>query len=61
MASVPDAARSWPERWVQLTFSPGSLVSEASAMAAVDVAFSLEERARIEREQLLPLAHLDAA
>lgn len=60
MASVPDAARSWPERWVQLTFSPGSLVSEASAMAAVDVAFSLEERARIEREQLLPLAHLDA-
>jgi hypothetical protein len=60
MASVPDAARGWPERWIQLTFSPGSLVSEASAMAAVDVAFSLEERARIEREQLLPLAHLDA-
>ena len=60
MTSVPDAARGWPERWVQLTFSPGSLVSEASAMAAVDVAFSLEERARIEREQLLPLAHLDA-
>jgi len=60
MASVRDAARSWPERWVQLTFSPGSLVSEASAMAAVDVAFSLEERARIEREQLFPIAHLDA-
>ena len=60
MASVPDEARNWPERWVQLTFSPGSLVSEASAMAAVDVAFSPDERARIEREQLFPLAHLDA-
>jgi len=59
-ASVPDLARNWPERWVQLTFSQESLVSEASAMAAVDVAFSPEQRARIERTQLFPLAHLDS-
>jgi hypothetical protein len=59
MASVPDAA-AWPERWVQLTFSRGSLVSEASAMAAVDVAFPPGERTRVEREQLFPLAQLEA-
>ena len=32
----------WPERLVQLTFSPESLASEASAMLAVDVAFPPE-------------------
>jgi hypothetical protein len=58
LASAPDADR-WPERWVQAAFSPQSLVAEASATAAVDIAFSTAERARIERERLFSLAHLD--
>jgi hypothetical protein len=49
-------AERWPETWVQLTFSPASLVSEAAAMAAPDVAFEQAERVRIERERLCPLA-----
>ena len=50
----------WPERWVQLTFSPSSLVSEAAAMSATDVAFPAGEREAVERERLFPLAALDA-
>jgi hypothetical protein len=47
-----------PERTVQLTFSPESLDSEASAMLAADVAFSSEERLRIARDRLFPIAGL---
>jgi hypothetical protein len=52
-----------PERFVQLTFSPESLRSEASAMLAADVAFSSDERLRVERDRLFPIAGLpsDAA
>jgi hypothetical protein len=49
------------ERSVQLTFSPESLTSEASAMLAADVAFSADERLRVERDRLFPLAHLAPA
>jgi hypothetical protein len=56
-----DAAAGWPERSVQLTFSPESLTSEASAMLAADVAFPPEERVRLERATLFPLAGLPAA
>jgi hypothetical protein len=56
-----DAAAGWPERSVQLTFSPESLTSEASAMLAADVAFPSDERVRLERSTLFPLAGLPAA
>jgi hypothetical protein len=56
-----DAAAGWPERSVQLTFSPESLTSEASAMLAADVAFPQGERVRLERATLFPLAGLPAA
>ncbi len=56
-----DAAAGWPERSVQLTFSPESLTSEASAMLAADVAFPPDERVRLERATLFPLAGLPAA
>jgi hypothetical protein len=46
------------ERSVQLTFSPESLASEASAMLAADTAFSPDERIRVERDRLFPLASL---
>ena len=49
-----------PERWVQLTFSPSSLVSEASAMEAANVAFSSADRVRVERDRLFPIASLSA-
>ncbi len=49
------------ERSVQLMFSPEALVSEASAMLAADVAFSPDERIRVERDRLFPLAGLDPA
>jgi hypothetical protein len=50
-----------PERSVQLTFSPESLASEASAMLAADIAFSPDERLRVERDRLCPLANLPPA
>ena len=50
-----------PERSVQLTFSPESLASEASAMLAADIAFSPDERLRVERDRLFPLANLPPA
>jgi hypothetical protein len=46
------------ERSVRLTFSPESLASEASAMLAADTAFSPDERIRVERDRLFPLANL---
>jgi hypothetical protein len=49
------------ERSVQLTFSPESLASEASAMLAADTAFSPDERLRVERDRLFPLASLAPA
>ena len=52
--------RDVPEQWVQLTFSPSSLVSEAAAVSAIDVAFPGAERETVERERLFPLAALDA-
>lgn len=62
MASpVAQAGHSWPERSVQLMFSPEALVSEASAMLAADVAFSPAERVGVERDRLFPLAGLDPA
>jgi hypothetical protein len=50
------ADERWPEHWVQLTFSRASLLSEAAALAATDVAFTTVERVRIERDRLCPLA-----
>ena len=50
-----------PERAVQLMFSPEALESEAAAMLAADVAFSPDERIRVVRDRLLPLAGLDPA
>ena len=46
------------ERSVQLTFSAESLASEASAMLAADTAFLPDERLRVERDRLFPLASL---
>ena len=48
----------WPERDVQLTFSPEALASEGAAMLAIDVAFPPAERVRVERDRLFPLADL---
>lgn len=48
----------WPEAEIQLTFSPQSYVSEAAAAFAPRLVFSLEERTRVEREVLFPLAGL---
>ena len=52
--------RQWPEAEVQLTFSPQSYVSEAAASFAPRLAFSPEERMRVERDVLFPLAGLRA-
>ena len=49
-----------PERQVQLTFSPEGLASEAAAMLATEVAFSIDQRVRFERDVLFPLAGLEA-
>ena len=49
-----------PERWVQLMFSQSSLVSEAAAMVAADVAFTPAERVRFEHDRLFALAGLAA-
>jgi hypothetical protein len=57
LRSAGDGGR-WPERAVQLTFSPGSLQSEASAMVAGDVAFDADSRLRAERDRLFPIAGL---
>jgi hypothetical protein len=56
-----ESASRGPEALAQLTFSRGSLVSEAAAMNAIDVAFSDDERVRVERDLLFPIAGLAAA
>jgi hypothetical protein len=56
-----ESASRGPEALVQLTFSRGSLVSEAAAMNAIDVAFSDAARVRVERDRLFPIAGLTAA
>ena len=61
MTSAGDPAGRWPERSVQLTFSPESLRSEASAMLAADAAFSPDQRLRVERDRLCPIANLPPA
>lgn len=54
--------RDHQEEWqVQPTFSPQSLVSEAAASYAPEVAFPAEQRLRVERDVLFPVAGLDAA
>ncbi len=50
--------RGWREFAVQAMFGPAALVSEATAMTAVDVAFPGNERAVFERDELFPLAGL---
>jgi hypothetical protein len=47
-----------PERWVQLTFSPASRMSEVAAMEAADIAFTRDERVAFERDRLFPIAGL---
>ena len=53
--------RKMDELAVQPTFSPQSLVSEAAATLAIDVAFPPVDRLRFEREVLFPLAGLDGS
>jgi hypothetical protein len=48
-----------PEWEAQLTFSPQSFVSEGAASYAGAMAFSPEERLRVERDVLFPLAGLE--
>ena len=50
-----------PEAKVQPTFSPQSYISESAAAYAPRLAFSDEERIRIERDNLFPLAGLSPA
>jgi hypothetical protein len=52
--------RHRPEFLVQPTFSPQSLVSEAAATAAGGLAFGENDRMRIERDALIPLAGMAA-
>jgi hypothetical protein len=47
------------EWMVEPTFSPQSLVSEALATNAADLAFSPQDRLAFERDVLFPVAHLD--
>ena len=58
LRTADDAVARWPERSVQLTFSPDSFASEASATAAADVAFPPDRRLAVVRDRLFPLAGL---
>jgi hypothetical protein len=49
------------ELFVQPTFSPQSLLSEAAATVAPEVAFPFPERLRFERDVLFPIAGLNPA
>jgi hypothetical protein len=53
--------QGWQEFSVQSMFGPAALVSEATAMTAVDVAFPGDDRAIFERDELFPLAGLGSA
>jgi hypothetical protein len=59
-----DATLVGPQHRVELTvqpmFSPQSLRTEGAATFAPELAFSDAERLRFERDELFPLAHLDA-
>ena len=56
-----EAAHPYPEFRVQPLFSPQTLRAEGAATFAPELAFSNEERLRIERDRLFPLAGLAAA
>jgi hypothetical protein len=56
-----DAVSRWPERSVQLTFSPESFASEASATVAADVAFPPDQRLAVVRDRLFPVAGIPPA
>jgi hypothetical protein len=49
-----------PEFLVQPTYSPQSLLSEAAATLAGQIAFPQEDRIQFERDELFPLAGLDS-
>jgi hypothetical protein len=55
------AGLRWPERSVQLTFSPESLISEGSATQAADTAFPTDARLILVRDRLFPLAGIPPA
>ena len=52
-------ARNRTEFMVQPTFSPQSLLSEAAATFAPEVAFPEPDRTRFERDELFPIAGID--
>ena len=53
--------RGWVEYSVYALFSPQSLIAEGSANYGIEMAFPGEERIAFEREELFPLAGLDAS
>jgi hypothetical protein len=53
--------RGWLEFSLYPLFSPQSLVAEGSGNYGIDLAFPGEERIRFEKEELFPLAGLDAS
>src|SRR5581483_3347308 len=52
-------ALHWTEWTVQPSFSPQSLASESLATIAAEIAFPGDERVRLERDVLFPIAGLD--
>lgn len=52
-------AYKWPEHKISTLFEPASLIDEGLGNYAVDLAFSDEEKLRLFREKLFPLAGLD--
>ncbi len=52
-------SRGWIEYTVYPLFSPQSLIAEGTANYGIEVAFSLPDRLRFERDVLFPLAGLD--
>ena len=53
--------RGWVEFSLYPLFSPQSLVAEGSGNYGIDLAFPGDDRIRFEKEELFPLAGLDAA
>jgi hypothetical protein len=53
--------RGWMEYSVYPLFSPQSLLAEGTANFGIEVAFPEKERNEFEREQLFPIAALDAS
>ena len=52
-------SRGWIEYTVYPLFSPQSLIAEGTANYGIEVAFSLPDRLRFERDVLFPLAGID--